>query len=145
MVGRTKRASLSEKERMGLIKGIGCIACLLKNWPDVQCEVHHVVEGRKRLGHRHTMGLCLWHHRGEIDADTGYTLQQMGGLLGPSLAHGSYEFGEVFGTQAQLVEVQDYIIQRFRLDPWLELSMPRGVVLDIFYFWSDLRKSDEVA
>lgn len=140
MVGKTKAATLSEKKRMELIKGLGCVACVLNNYPDVQCEVHHVVEGRKRLGHSQTMGLCLWHHRGEIELD--YTRQQMGGMLGPSLAHGSYDFAENFGSQATLVKVQDYIIERFQADPWLEFAMPRGIVLDIFYFWAELRKSD---
>jgi len=139
MVGKTKAATLSEKKRMELIKGLGCVACVLNNYPDVQCEVHHVVEGRVRLGHRHSMGLCLWHHRGEPGD---YTRQQMGGMIGGSLAHGSRSFAEEFGTQATLVAVQDYIIERFQAEPWLEFAMPRGVVLDIFYFWSGLRKTD---
>jgi hypothetical protein len=141
MVGKSKVATLSEKKRMALIKGLGCVACVIKNWPDVQCEVHHVVEGRVRLGHSQTMGLCLWHHRGEL-ANGDYTRQQMNGMIGPSLAHGSRYFAEVYGSQATLVSVQDYIIQRFADEPWLEFSMPRGVVLDIFYFWDKLRKSD---
>ena len=139
MVGRAKAATLSEKKRMALIKGLGCVACVLKNYPDAQCEVHHVVEGRVRLGHSQTMGLCLWHHRGEPGD---YSRQQMGGMIGPSLAHGSYSFAEDFGSQATLVKVQDYIIQRFTDEPWLEFAMPRGVVLDIFYFWDKLRKAD---
>ena len=145
MVGKSKAASLSEKNRMGLIRGLGCVACVLKNYPDAVCEVHHVVEGRVRLGHSQSMGLCLWHHRGEIDPDSGYSRQQMSVMIGPSLAHGSYDFADNFGSQATLVAVQDYIIDRFQADPWLELSMPRGVVLDIFYFWSDLQKADETA
>ena len=143
MVGKSKTATPAEKKRMGQIKGLGCIACLLNNWPDVQCEVHHVVEGNRRLGHSHTMGLCLWHHRGEIDPSFGYSRQEMGGMLGPSYAHGSRYFAEVFGDQATLVAVQDYILGRFEADPWLEFAMPRGVVLDIQHFWLDLRKQDE--
>ncbi len=144
MVGESEAATPAEKKRMGLIKVLGCVACVLKNWPDCQCEVHHVVEGQVRLGHIHTMGLCLWHHRGHIaDGYEQYDKQQMSGMLGPSLAHGSRYFAEVFGSQATLVRVQDYIIQRFTDEPWLEFSMPRGVVLDIFYFWSDLKQADE--
>jgi len=143
VVGKSKPANISDKKRMALIKVLGCVPCVLKNWPDAQCEVHHVVEGRVRLGHSQTMGLCLWHHRGEGNADAGYTRQQLSGMLGPSLAHGPRYFAEVFGSQATLVQVQDYIIQRFTDQAWLEFSMPRGVILDIFYFWSDLRKADE--
>jgi len=143
MVGKTKTATPAEKRRMELIKGLGCVACVLAQWPDVQCEVHHVVEGRVRLGHDKTMGLCLWHHRGECaNGYQGYTKQQMSGMIGPSLAHGSYNFAENFGSQATLVAVQDYIIELFEADPWLEFAMPRGVVLDIFYFWTDLRQHD---
>ncbi len=140
MVGKSKAASLTEKKRMELIRGLGCVACVLKNYPDAACEVHHVVEGRVRHGHRETMGLCLWHHRGEVSE--GYTRQQMGGMIGPSLAHGSYDFADNFGSQATLVAVQDYILDRFEAEPWLEFAMPRGIVLDIYYFWSELRKSD---
>lgn len=142
MVGKSKPATPAEKKRMGLIKVLGCIPCVLKNWPDAPCDVHHVVEGQVRLGHGDTFGACLWHHKGEIDPDSGYSKQKIMGMLGPSLAHGSRYFAREFGSQATLVAVQDYIIQRFTDQPWLEFSMPRGVVLDIFYFWSDLRQDD---
>lgn len=124
---------------MELIKGLGCVACVLKNWPDSQGEVHHVVEGRVRLGHDHTFLLCIWHHRGDPGE---HSRQHMGGMLGPSLAHGSRYFAEEFGSQATLVSVQDYIIQRFTDQAWLEFSMPRGIILDIYYYWSDLRQDD---
>ena len=65
------------------------------------------------------------------------------GMLGPSLAHGLPNFEDNFGDQATLVATQDYIIQRFMAEPWLEFSMPRGVILDIFYFWQDLRQFNE--
>ena len=143
MVGKSKAATPSQKRRMEMIRGLGCIACVLKNWPDVQCEVHHVIDGY-RVGHDATMGLCLWHHRGHMsDGYEGYTRQQMIGMIGSSLAHGSQNFAEEFGSQDELLKVQDYIIERFQADPWLEFSMPRGVVLDIFYFWSDLRRQNE--
>lgn len=124
---------------MGLIKVLGCVPCVLVNWPDAQCDVHHVVEGQVRLGHRHTFGACLWHHRGDPGE---HTRQQIMGMLGSSMAHGLRHFSTEFGSQATLVQVQDYIIQRFTEQPWLEFSMPRGVILDIFYFWSDLRQDD---
>ena len=141
MVGNTEQATPAEKARMEKIKVLGCVACVISGWPDMQCEVHHVVEGRVRLGHDQTMGLCLWHHRAETS--DGYTKQQMSGLLGPSLANGSYDFAENFGSQATLVQVQNYIIDRFAEAPWLEFSMPRGIILDIFQFWARVRKANE--
>jgi len=54
----------------------------------------------------------------------------------------SRAFTEEFGDQLLLVKVQDYIIQRSEAEPWLERLMPHSVVLDTFYFWSDLRKAD---
>lgn len=140
MVGKAKQGTPAQKKRMELIKVLGCVACVLKNWPDVQCEVHHVVEGRVRLGHDQTIGLCTWHHRGESGD---YTKQYMMGMIGRSLAHGSRGFAEEFGDQLLLVKVQDYILERFQDEPWLEFAMPRSVVSDIFYLWSDLRKADE--
>ena len=140
MVGKAKPATPAQKKRMSQIKEIGCIACLLNNWPDVQTEVHHVVEGRVRLGHDQTMGLCKWHHRGDPGD---HTRQQMGGLLGPSLAHGSYDFAENFGSQATLVLVQDYLIELYEATPWLAYSIPRDIILNTFHFWSELRKADE--
>lgn len=140
MVGRAAPANQSQKKRMALIKTLGCVPCVLKNWPDVAGDCHHVVDGGVRLGHDHTFSCCLWHHRGEVSE--GYTKQQMGGMIGSSLAHGSRFFAEEFGSQATLVAVQNYILERFEASPWLEFSMPRGIILDIYYFWTDLRKSD---
>ena len=140
MVGNSKQPTRSEKKRMGQIKEIGCIACLLKNWPDSHCEIHHVVEGRVRLGHMQTIGFCLWHHRGETS--NGMSKQQMGGMLGPSLAHGSRYFAEEFGSQATLVAVQDYLIEKYETVGWLSYSIPRDIILDTFYKWSELRQAD---
>lgn len=47
----------------GLVE-IGCVACWIEIRDHVACEVHHVLEGGKRMGHRYTVGLCPWHHRG---------------------------------------------------------------------------------
>ena len=138
MVGRSKTATPAEKQRMALIKVLGCVPCVLKNWPDAQCDVHHVVEGY-RLGHAATFGACLWHHKGESGE---YTRQHMLGMLGSSMALSARTFTEEFGGQLLLVKVQDYILERFEAEPWLEFAMPHGVVLDIFYFWSNLRKAD---
>ena len=140
MVGKSKSATRTEKRRMEMIKGLGCIACLVGNWPDMQCEIHHVVDGGKRLGHEHTFSLCTWHHRG-IPPE-GSTGQEMTDMLGPSLANGSKPFSDSFGSQTLLVAVQDYLLDRFDAEPWLELSMPREVVLDTVHFWRDLRLAE---
>lgn len=70
-------------------------------------EIHHLNEGghagQKRRGDEFTIGLCSWHHRG--------IKSFLSGTLGPSLALNSREFRECFGSDDQLLEEQNKLIE----------------------------------
>ena len=85
----------------------GCLPCLIVNFRHRLATVQHVVEGGKRLGHSWTYGACPWHHQGIADPWDDYQAERM---LGPSLAWNQKAYQERFGTERELVELQDVIL-----------------------------------
>lgn len=43
---------------MDAIVELGCIACWLDGQPPRPTAVHHLLSGGRRIGHKHTIGLC---------------------------------------------------------------------------------------
>jgi hypothetical protein len=101
----TGKPTKAQEERFRRLQDLGCIACRHElRW--TQPEIHHLVEGQRRLGHDHTIPLCPWHHRGlpAYDLDTADTEA----TLGPSLARSKRKFVARYGTErALLAEVDD--------------------------------------
>ena len=98
----TNTPTKAQKERFRKLQEFGCIACFKElDWsaPDI----HHIVEGGRRLGHDFTLPLCPWHHRG-IQWDE-WTARGMEEVLGPSLAHSKRKFVEWYGTERELLEL----------------------------------------
>lgn len=95
-----RSATKQQKERFQKLNELGCIACR-KNGHWRQSEVHHIVEGRKRLGHDQTLPLCPWHHRGIPDNNLSIAVATE--ILGPSLAHSKREFVNTYGTEKDLL------------------------------------------
>jgi hypothetical protein len=97
----------AEKLRMDLIVEGGCVCCLQFAGLVCLCEVHHLTVGGKhgapRLGHAHTVGLCVWHHRGNPYP---WPEATMAGLVGPSYAREPSEFRRVFGGDEGLLRLQ---------------------------------------
>jgi hypothetical protein len=99
----TPHPNEADQARFDAIKEIGCLCCLRAGfW--TPCEVHHLLSGNRRRGHRYTIGLCCWHHRAiriyEVDT-------------GPSLADGGRLFRLHFGTDDELLKEQDERIADF--------------------------------
>ncbi|MEY2117099.1 Ref family recombination enhancement nuclease [Rhodanobacter sp. FW106-PBR-R2A-1-13] len=107
----TDTPTAAESERMGLVKRLGCLCCQrnaalgLAQPYSGPCEAHHLLSGGRRIGHDHTIGLCQWHHRAvppepmsERDAIARY---------GPSVATGSKTFHLVYGSDVDLLAVQN--------------------------------------
>lgn len=94
------------------MKQIGCVACWLGGyWAKAarfQTEIHHLLSGGRRRGHQYTIALCVWHHRS--DPDYGMTKTQMAAKYGPSLAGGSKPFHETFGSDAEMLEAQNAML-----------------------------------
>lgn len=74
------------------------------------CDYHHLLSGGIRRGHMHGVGLCPWHHRAV--PMSGLIAPEMRALYGPSLAEGSKTFHEAFGSDAELVELQESILSQ---------------------------------
>lgn len=87
------RATPAEAHRINRMKGeIGCICCLLRTGvQNYHVEVHHIVQGNKRLGHWWTLPLCRAHHR----------IRGVGGIF-TSIADGSKAFKRIHGTELDL-------------------------------------------
>ena len=94
----------AHKKRFLLIQEIGCVACWMRGIYGNPPDIHHLLFGGKRMGHRYTIGLCPWHHRGVSD------LSDPDSILGPSLARGSKPFHAEFGSDEDLLRYQDRLI-----------------------------------
>jgi len=93
----------ADLERFLAIQDIGCLACLRHGRRGVPCDIHHLLRGGRRRGHQATIGLCPWHHRG------------VGPALGLSLAHGSKSFHAMYGSDEDLLEMQNDLVRLYEL------------------------------
>lgn len=100
---------------------LGCLPCRKRGWFN-ECQVHHLNEdgkaGQARRGDMYSLGMCPWHHVGEPIGTM--TAQQCRRCLGPSLKHESVAFRQMFGTDDQLLEEQNRLIEQ------AELALVRG-------------------
>lgn len=107
-------ATKDEKRRMETIAELGCLCCWIRadwnpdNYVPGRAEVHHMIQGHKRLGHDHTIGLCAWHHRGEPGA---FSKTQATEHFGPALSEGTRPFHAHWGSDKHLLQLQDLMIE----------------------------------
>lgn len=85
-----------------------CMACRQRGLQASYIEIHHLLSGNKRRGHKYTISLCLWHHRAQLMY--GYTKKDLREIYGPSLAEGSKPFHFWFGTDDDLLAEQDRLL-----------------------------------
>ena len=105
---KTKPRNKAEQRRFDAMKEMGvCIACYLRGAKGYNhIEIHHLLSGNKRIGHMATVSLCVWHHRGLHH----WGSQGARDVLGPSLAHGSKPFRAEFGSDAELLAIQNEML-----------------------------------
>jgi hypothetical protein len=89
------------------------VACLIKNGAGQPqpCEIHHIVDKGYREhsgGDMATIGLCPWHHRGV--KNDGMTTELMVEWFGPSLALHKRRFVERFGSERELLDIVNVIL-----------------------------------
>ena len=105
----TGNMTKDEAQWVGATKRNGCLCCMAMGYEHDQegpmVEAHHLLAGGIRRGHFHTVGLCMWHHRGRLIVN-GWTHDTHRRLLGPSLAEGSEPFHEMFGSDDELLRSQ---------------------------------------
>lgn len=107
---KAKKPTKAEAARMARLKEGMCVACTIAG--HIHCgsvEVHHLLSGNKRRGHLFTIPLCSWHHRGESNL-LGWKF--LTNAAGPSLALGSKAFHIAFGTDDELLERTNKLLER---------------------------------
>ncbi len=95
----TGKPTRYEAERIAAILRLGCVACAQLGLPNVASDVHHIVEGNRRLGHWYTLPLCPGHHRKV------WTLEQMEVIpvdIRVSIADGTKAFEAIYGTEREM-------------------------------------------
>lgn len=116
MVGKTAPILKADKERFEIIVEIGCLPCLLERIHGTPCQVHHATDCGHRIEdegseHRYTYGNCLWHHSGELNGTCRGSVQYAEKLYGPSLRLSSRAYHERYGSERELVQVEDALIR----------------------------------
>jgi hypothetical protein len=101
----------ADKQRFTAFRDIGCVACRI--WGRFsEADVHHLLSGGRRRGHRYTVPLCPWHHRGEPGVYIG--VKDMEKLAGPSLARTPRKFRETYGDDRVLLAYTDALLSAKR-------------------------------
>ena len=134
MVGKTKPASKVEKRRMDTIAvACGCLPCLLDFRPDRHATIQHVISGGRRMGHMATYGACRWHHL----ADPSWLYYLPDGTRAPHLKEPAYR--QRYGTEAELLQIQDFMLVLYMEAPWPDWAVPEAVAIDVRGFAAILR------
>lgn len=108
----TGKPTKAEQARFDIMLEIGCVPCTLMGVTCNPAQIHHIVEGKKRLGHLFTICLCPWHHTGHVPPTA--TKEEIERLVGPSYATSPRAFKGKFGTQRELLETQNKMIEHYR-------------------------------
>ena len=90
-----------ERQHLGKVAALGCIACYKQGTPGTLAEIHHPRAGTglgKKASHYDAIPLCPMHHRGTA------------GLSVPSIHGSKNRFIETFGTEAELLELTKTLI-----------------------------------
>lgn len=115
MHSKAKPPTLAEKQRFAAIYEVGCIPCWLEGIEFNPCDIQHVVQGRKRCGHSMSYGCCPYHHRGV--PLSGCTSRQSAEIAGPSLARDPKAFHAKYGSEDELVDLCNKMIEPY-LQAW---------------------------
>jgi hypothetical protein len=110
-----KPATAAQRRRMENLSRTGCRAC---NTPTkyaasgMPLQVHHLKDYSQRRpeGHDATICLCSWHHQGH--APFGWTMKECREAFGPTLIDGSRPFKDEFGTDDELLAIQNDLLSK---------------------------------
>lgn len=127
----------TDRKRFDAMKRTGCIPCLLESFLNSHCEIHHIVEQSNRRGNHMTIALCQWHHR-SIPWD-GLQAHDMEPRIGPSMRLSSKAYHERYGSELDLLQVQDYVLVLFDREPWGDHDMPPAIGRKVREFWKIVR------
>ena len=114
MVGKTKTQNAADKRRFEAMSEIGCIPCMIGGWDGVPATTQHVTEAGRRLNdeHQQTYRSCQWHHLGKFD-DPVRSIRAATKIYGPSFERNKRAFAERYGTERQLIQIQDALVRMY--------------------------------
>jgi len=107
----TGKPTVTQVARWDLIRTLPCICCSFAGSPYMRVpgqpiEIHHLLSGARRRGHDFTIGICSWHHRAVPPIQSG-SMETMTAMYGPSLANGSKPLHAVYGSDDELLALQN--------------------------------------
>ncbi|MEO1035207.1 MAG: Ref family recombination enhancement nuclease [Pseudomonadota bacterium] len=103
------KSSAADKRRYLKLKKLGCICCR-RYGIKTPAQIHHITVARKRLGNEFTIPLCAWHHQG-MPFDSDMRPSAVTGVFGPSLALSKRLFIAEFGTELELLDEVNELLQ----------------------------------
>jgi hypothetical protein len=133
---------MATNQRMSDIKRTGCIPCLLENFLNAHAEIHHIVDQAYRKGDHRSYGNCSWHHRG-IPWD-GLQAHDMEPRIGPSMRLNSKAYHDRYGSELDLLQVQDFVLGLFDREPWGDHDMPPKIGRRVREFWTIVRNQGKI-
>jgi len=107
------RATKEEKRRIAAMLTLGCAACVQEppGWPAARPDVHHIVEGNRRLGHLYTIPLCKGHHQGLWSRyQRHYMDSSVIDMKAVALSDGKPLFVERYGTEKELWQATQLLL-----------------------------------
>lgn len=118
---RSLAITAKDRARFTLMASIGCvISRVYFGVPETPGEVHHLLNGGgRRRGHQATVYLHPWYHRGVpplVCSGAQFrqlTKQEAAERYGPSLAENRPAFEARFGTDDDLLEMQNALIDAY--------------------------------
>lgn len=60
----SKAPTAQEREFHRYVRDLGCCVCFKLRRVIQPCDVHHILDGGRRMGEMFVLGLCERHHRG---------------------------------------------------------------------------------
>ena len=117
----TQPINHEHRRRFDVLRELGCVvSTVFFQQPGTPGQVHHLLSGGRRIGHEATICLHPWYHQGEPPF-----VKRFGRLVqlradeatqcyGPSLALDRPAFEARFGTEHELLEMQNALIAAYR-------------------------------
>lgn len=94
--------------------GPGCLVAHILGVGWLPATIHHFTvggkHGQKRRGHEFTIGLNEWSHLGKPLTDYGWNEEDCERILGPSYAKSPSAFRAMFGSDDDLLALQNAIL-----------------------------------
>lgn len=95
----TGKPTKYESQRITAMMRLGCVCCAQLGIWNPAVEVHHIVEGNRRLGHWYSLPLCVAHHRGIWSSEL---VELIPPDLRVAISDGSKMFEKQYGTERDL-------------------------------------------